>query len=149
MQHDGWIELSDVEGMVSKDGSGKTINDAGKIKIKTCTKKVRHRRFASDTAVVHEQPNGLVHDLSVIMLEPCSLFFCHVGAGRNRCAVVVINSKCGCIVWGIQCFGGYSPCLSFTLCCFRVQHRSILDGWHGMATSRHVTSLPLPSHLAE
>eukprot|EP00752_Nemacystus_decipiens_P009825 g8767.t1 len=39
-EHDGWIELSDVEGMVSTDGSGKTINDAGKIKIKTCTKKM-------------------------------------------------------------------------------------------------------------
>lgn len=44
-QHDGWIELSDVEGMVSKDGSGKTINDSGKIKIKTCTKKVCTPRF--------------------------------------------------------------------------------------------------------
>lgn len=40
MQHDGWIELSDVEGMTAKDGSGKTVNDAGRIKIKTCKKKV-------------------------------------------------------------------------------------------------------------
>lgn len=39
-QHDGWIELSDVEGMVAKNGSEKTINDVGKVKIKTCTRKV-------------------------------------------------------------------------------------------------------------
>ncbi|CAM9728043.1 unnamed protein product [Scytosiphon promiscuus] len=39
-EHDGWIELSDVEGMVAKDGSGKTVNNAGKVKIKTCSKKV-------------------------------------------------------------------------------------------------------------
>lgn len=30
-----------MEGMVTKDGSGKSINDMGKVKIKTCTKKVR------------------------------------------------------------------------------------------------------------
>lgn len=46
-QHDGWIELSDVEGMVAKDGSGKTINDAGRVKIKTCTKKVPYVTHSS------------------------------------------------------------------------------------------------------
>ncbi|CAM9696526.1 unnamed protein product [Ascophyllum nodosum] len=39
-EHDGWIELSDVEGMVSTDGSDRSINDVGRVKIKTCTKKV-------------------------------------------------------------------------------------------------------------
>lgn len=39
-QHDGWIELSDVEGMSAKDGSGRTINDVGKVKIKVCKRKV-------------------------------------------------------------------------------------------------------------
>lgn len=39
-QHDGWVDLSDVEGMLAKDGSGKSINDVGRVKIKTCTKKV-------------------------------------------------------------------------------------------------------------
>lgn len=40
-QHDGWIEVSDVEGMVGKDGGGTGINDVGRVKVKTCTKKVR------------------------------------------------------------------------------------------------------------
>lgn len=44
-QHDGWVELSDVEGMLAKDGSGKSINDAGRVKIKTCTKKVCALKF--------------------------------------------------------------------------------------------------------
>ncbi|CAM9463253.1 unnamed protein product, partial [Choristocarpus tenellus] len=38
--HDGWIELSDVEGMEAKAGAGKTINALGPVKIKTCKKKV-------------------------------------------------------------------------------------------------------------
>ncbi|CAM9963175.1 unnamed protein product [Discosporangium mesarthrocarpum] len=40
-EHDGWVELSDVEGMEAKEGGGKTINDLGPVKIKTCQKKVR------------------------------------------------------------------------------------------------------------
>lgn len=40
LQHDGYIDLSDVDGMLAKDGSGKSINDVVRVKIKTCTKKV-------------------------------------------------------------------------------------------------------------
>lgn len=52
-QHDGWVDLSDVEGMIAKDASGnnKTINDVGKVKIKTCTKKV------------HTQEGGAVYPI--------------------------------------------------------------------------------------
>ncbi|CAM9195899.1 unnamed protein product [Laminaria digitata] len=39
-EHDGWIELSDVEGMEAADGSVKGINDIGRVKVNTCTKKV-------------------------------------------------------------------------------------------------------------
>ncbi|CAM9530980.1 unnamed protein product [Ectocarpus sp. 6 AP-2014] len=65
-EHDGWIELSDVEGMVAKDGSGKTINDTGKIKIKTCTKKV----------TVTEEKDGKKETKEKTVFDPHRLKMC-------------------------------------------------------------------------
>ncbi|CAM9851397.1 unnamed protein product, partial [Ectocarpus sp. 12 AP-2014] len=65
-EHDGWIELSDVEGMVAKDGSGKTINDTGKIKINTCTKKV----------TVTEEKDGKKETKEKTVFDPHRLKMC-------------------------------------------------------------------------
>ncbi|CAM9644313.1 unnamed protein product, partial [Ectocarpus fasciculatus] len=68
-EHDGWIELSDVEGMVAKDGSGKTINDTGKIKIKTCTKKARR-------VTVTEEKDGKKETKEKTVFDPHRLKMC-------------------------------------------------------------------------
>ena len=128
VQHDGWIELSDVEGMVSKDGSGKTINDAGKVKIKTCTKKASEvplcmsnpTAYYSQCAVVLKRSIGV--SLTPVVME---LYSCVSRGGKDpMCFRGVIDSTRGdWFVWGgciAAAVGAHGS--AFTLCGCRVQH---------------------------